>query len=752
VNSLDRSWLINRLDLKAYFKSLNIIYQQPALRAEDYLPLGNGDLGILLDPLGANCFGGNVVKSDVWTESHSNLDDPLVDYIPVSQLRALDPVCDADKLWSLARYEEERSDFNRRLIRPQVIGKFQSLLIQDGISPSNVDELKLEEKDEVSLGGEDKTIWRDLQIVHGLRVVLALRVVNAPAILVKHTHGRAYLEFSPKSGEPYYVLVTVATSLDPADPLKQAILNLDKAESKGIERLQLDHERWWTDFWKRSFVSLPGKDIEDLWFSQLYLLASSSRGNRPPGLCMLWPATESWPWVGCYFDMNHSLMYCSAESSNHGELAEPYYRLYEGALSCAKENARRLYGCRGACYPHNMGADGYEIAMLWWRLQLYHSAFAALLFWHHWAFTGNIENLRKRVYPFMKEAGQFYQDYLKLGPEGLYHFLGPNCTINEDNTLNVFRKIDPPFEIALVKRLMNLLLEASELLEVDTDLRHLWRDIYDHLAEPANNTDIFLPWKDEDLRSHTFCVTDTMGPIWPAQTADPNDPRVLNTIIDAVASGCGVQCFSWMWIAAAAATAHMGYAAARCLHGQMLRHQLPSGQFGESGGKGWIHSPQYGRRLPGTLIGESGPAAVAAINQMLLHSLFDGIVEVFPAVPPSWTDCSFFQLRAMGGFLISAARTEGRTKFIVITSLYGQRVRVRMPREWDGNQCIVRIHPSGLEVETKPKNKIISFSTQPNSTYILLPTKDSSMPEFLPLIICDYKLKYVGLPSRSEEQ
>ena len=426
MNSRDSSWLINRLDLKAYLKSLNIIYQQPALRAEDYLPLGNGDLGILIDPLGANCFGGNIVKSDVWTESHSNPDDPLVDYIPVSQLRALDSVRDADKLWSLARHEEERSDFNRRLIRPQVIGKFQPVLIRDGISPSNIDELKnykqtlslasacvdtqfswrgltcqskafvcadrnvivfsfredgsgiwlrrlmlggtVEEKDEVSLGGEDKTIWRHLQIVHGPRVVLALRVVNAPAILIKHAHGRAYLEFSPKSGEPYYVLVTVATSLDPADPLKQAILNLDQAETKGIEKLQSDHEHWWTDFWKRSFVSLPDKDIEYLWFSQLYLLASSSRGPRPPGLCMLWPATELWPWHGCYFDMNHALMYCSAETSNHGDLAEPYYRLYESALSGAKENARRLHGCHGACYPHNMGADGYEISMLWWRL------------------------------------------------------------------------------------------------------------------------------------------------------------------------------------------------------------------------------------------------------------------------------------------------------------------------------------------------------------------------------------------------
>jgi len=801
--------LIDRLNLRAYLANLDVVYNQPAIRAEDYLPLGNGDVGILIDPLGANCLGGNIVKSDVWAESHSNPEDPLSHYTSVHKLRALDTVRDADKLLRLAKYEEERCDYNRRLVRPRVIGEFRPELVYEGTTLNKIEELQdyeqrlslvsarvdthflwrelncysrafvsatrnlmvfsfledgsgdwnrrlllsspVEVGDEVSFGEKETTIWSDLRISNGPRVVVALRACNTPTRLIKSEHGYCYLEVSPKSKRTYHALLTVATSLDTHDPLREALLNLDEAESEGVEKLLSDHERWWIDFWRKSLVSLPDKDIEHLWFSQLYLLASSSRGSRPPGLCMLWPASDQWPWVGCYFDMNHALMYCSAESSNHGDLAEPYYRLYEGALPGARENARRLFGCRGAYYPHNMGADGYEISFLWWRLQLYHSALAALLFWYRWAFNADVEELKERIYPFMKEVGQFYQDYLEPASDGLYHFPGPNCTINEDNSLNVFRKVDPPFEVALVKRLMSLLLDASEILGVDAGMRPLWLEIVDHIVEPADNGEIFLSWRGEDPRSHMFTVTDTMGPIWPAQTVNSNDPRVLNTIVDAIASGSGSQCFSWMWIAAAAATAHMGYIAARCLHGQMARHQLPSGQMGESGGKGWVYIPQYERTLPGTLIGESGPAAVAAINQMLIHSLFDGIIEVFPAVSPSWRDCSFYNLRAMGGFLVSAAMSEGLTSFIILTSLRGRDATVRMPDGWRADQCMVRTYPDGMEVKHHLQDNIIMFKTLPGETYVILPAADSPIPDLLPLVSSNtYKLKYIGLPPRKE--
>jgi hypothetical protein len=56
---------------------------------------------------------------------------------------------------------------------------------------------------------------------------------------------------------------------------------------------------------------------------------------------------------------------------------------------------------------------------------------------------------------------------------------------------------------------------------------------------------------------------------------------------------------------------------------------------------------------------------------MLLQS-WGGKIRVFPAVPSSWPDATFHQLRAEGAFLVSASRSAGRTEWIQIESLAGQ--------------------------------------------------------------------------------
>jgi hypothetical protein len=73
---------------------------------------------------------------------------------------------------------------------------------------------------------------------------------------------------------------------------------------------------------------------------------------------------------------------------------------------------------------------------------------------------------------------------------------------------------------------------------------------------------------------------------------------------------------------------------------------------------------------------ETPLSAVESINYMLLQS-WGGIIRVFPALPTEWGDVRFENLRAEGAFLVSAAREEGRTAWIRISSLAGEPLRVR---------------------------------------------------------------------------
>ena len=77
---------------------------------------------------------------------------------------------------------------------------------------------------------------------------------------------------------------------------------------------------------------------------------------------------------------------------------------------------------------------------------------------------------------------------------------------------------------------------------------------------------------------------------------------------------------------------------------------------------------------------EGNFAFAAGLQEMLLQS-HDGIVRVFPAVPPSWKEASFFTFRAQGAFLVSAEMKDGLVRWIRVLSEKGGRLRLRNPFE-----------------------------------------------------------------------
>jgi len=83
---------------------------------------------------------------------------------------------------------------------------------------------------------------------------------------------------------------------------------------------------------------------------------------------------------------------------------------------------------------------------------------------------------------------------------------------------------------------------------------------------------------------------------------------------------------------------------------------------------------------------EGNFAAAQAVHEMLLQS-WGNVLRVFPAVPTSWADVSFRDLRAEGGFVVSAARKGGTTSEVSVraasaasvSAARGASVRIRNP-------------------------------------------------------------------------
>lgn len=63
---------------------------------------------------------------------------------------------------------------------------------------------------------------------------------------------------------------------------------------------------------------------------------------------------------------------------------------------------------------------------------------------------------------------------------------------------------------------------------------------------------------------------------------------------------------------------------------------------------------------------------------MLLQS-HTGVIKVFPAIPESWQNASFRNMRAMGAFLITASYKDGKVEYIKVQSEKGGKLKIFNP-------------------------------------------------------------------------
>jgi alpha-L-fucosidase 2 len=139
--------------------------------------------------------------------------------------------------------------------------------------------------------------------------------------------------------------------------------------------------------------------------------------------------------------------------------------------------------------------------------------------------------------------------------------------------------------------------------------------------------------------------------------------------------------YTFSWMAAMRARAGRGDEALRYLRDYVESFIVRNGFHvnGEQTRKG-LSDLHY---RPFTL--EGNFAAAQAVHEMLLQS-WGGVVRVFPAVPRQWSEAGFADLRAEGGFAVSAERRDRRTQRVVIRSTASGRQTLRVKNPFEGKR------------------------------------------------------------------
>lgn len=226
-----------------------------------------------------------------------------------------------------------------------------------------------------------------------------------------------------------------------------------------------------------------------------YALICGATGELAPTLMGLWGNEWNPPWDGRYtFDANLNLAISAAAQGNLPEAMDTYTSFLERNLDDWRKNARKLYGCRGAVTDLCQGWRHGAVLMPTYPWTGGVGWLASYLY-DHYLFTQDREFLSKHAVPMLKNAADFYDDFLKKYPElngriVFYPSISPENTpvmTPAEQSTNVVPNATG--EIAICREVLTNLIAACRELDIEKDNIPRWEKLLAKLPDYVINSD-----------------------------------------------------------------------------------------------------------------------------------------------------------------------------------------------------------------------------------------------------------------------
>lgn len=535
-------------------------------------------------------------------------------------------------------------------------------------------------------------------------------------------------------GKKLTITLTLYTNFDHRQWKEQAIREAGVLTQKSIEKMRTEHERWWQLFWSRSAVQIGDPYLEKYYYASQYLLACSSRGNKfAPGIWGPFITKDSSSWGGDYhLNYNYQAPYWAAYSSNQLDLVANFDQPLLDYMPQGKAHARDLLNVRGIYYPVGIGPRGL-VTTRWpltpeemekrygTRENTIDSGYKFLGQKINAVFSvGNMlmcfystydTAYALRVYPYMLECANFWEDYLKY-EDGRYviymdHFnevmprLG--STGNWRDRLGDFNST---LSLGLVKMLFKGMMDMSTYLGKDKGRQEKWTHILTHLSKfpvgeadgrPSLQSVEKRPWGNE--RPAGLNRVSIHGLLMPAGVAGPlTDSSFNNILLNDVAHWKDKMKSAAEW----GNTLNNGIET--CFPGAVRVGYNPDEILT------YLKERIAAQSLPNLWITQGGggietlAAVPLTINEMLLQS-YEGVLRIFP----NWNhskDAQFDQLRAYGAFLVSSRLQKGQVDYVRLLS--EKRRPCILENPWPGKS--IQLTRNGKKTETL-SGRTVQFDT-----------------------------------------
>lgn len=495
-----------------------------------------------------------------------------------------------------------------------------------------------------------------------------------------------------------------------------------------------------------------------------YLTIAGSRGTLPSNLVGLWTVGDS-AWTGDYhFNVNIQMNYWPVYATNLAECGTTMVDYMENLREPGRLTAERVHGIEnattkkngftvhtennpfGMTAPTNNQEYGWNPTGAAWAIQN---------LWAHYEFTQDKEYLKGTIYPIMKEAAQFWDNYLWTSKYQKIHdknskydgeprlVVAPSFSEEQGPTA-----IGTTYDQSLVWELYNECVKAGEIVGEDETVLKSWREKMQKLdpieinatngikewyeetrvgtetghhksyAKAGNLAEIPVPnsgWNIGHLGEQRH-ASHLVG-LFPGTLIHKDNETYMNAAIQSLKER-GEYSTGW-------SKANKINLWARTGNGDKAYRLLNNLIGGNSSGLQYnlfdSHGSQGGETMMnGTPVWQidGNYGLTSGVAEMLLQSQL-GYVQFLPAIPSAWSDGEVHGLKARGNFTVSETWKNNMAE--TFTVCYdGEEKESKFIGEYK-DITNAKVYQAGKEVQVKKDNEKgqISFEAEKGKTYTI---------------------------------
>ncbi|NLK68825.1 MAG: glycoside hydrolase family 95 protein [Clostridiaceae bacterium] len=442
-----------------------------------------------------------------------------------------------------------------------------------------------------------------------------------------------------------------------------------------------------------------------------YLLISCSRpGSLPANLQGIWNKDMLPSWDSKYtININTEMNYWPAEVCNLPECHEPLFDHIERMRVPGRITAKKMYDCRGFVAHHNtdIWADtapqDIYIPASYWPMG---AAWLCLHLWEHYEY-GLEQDFLERAFPIMKEAAEFFLDFLIEDDKGRLvtsPSVSPENTYILDNGERGCLCIGPSMDSQILYTLFSSCIKAAEILGIEFTIIEQLQCVVNKLPKPEIGKYGQIQEWSEDYEeaelghrhiSHLFGLHP--GNIFTVRKTPELAQAARRTLERRLEHGGGHTGWSRAWIINMWARLKDGTKA----YENVLALLRKSTQYN-----------MFDSHPPFQIDGNFG--GTAGITEMIMQS-HEGGLEFLPAIPHRWRNGKAQGLRARGGFTVDVQWHEGMLTKATIYSNCGSDCTI-ITNEKLNIQC------NGAKVNAVVNEDGITFATETGKQYSIINT------------------------------